>query len=36
MRFRVDCLTKSDELLAYGLRYIASFPPSNPGLTLIS
>jgi nitrite reductase/ring-hydroxylating ferredoxin subunit len=36
MRFRVDCLTKSDELLAYGLRYIASFPPSNPGLTFIS
>jgi nitrite reductase/ring-hydroxylating ferredoxin subunit len=36
MRFRVDCLTKSDQLLAYGLRYIASFPPSNPGLTLIS
>jgi hypothetical protein len=36
MRFRVDCLTKSDQLLAYGLRYIASFPPSNPGFTLIS
>jgi phenylpropionate dioxygenase-like ring-hydroxylating dioxygenase large terminal subunit len=36
MRFRVDSLTKSDQLLAYGLRYIASFPPSNPGLTLIS
>lgn len=33
IRFRSDCLTKSDEFLAFGLRYIDSFAEAAPGST---
>lgn len=31
IRFRADCLIYSDRLLRFGLDYISSFPPCNPG-----
>jgi phenylpropionate dioxygenase-like ring-hydroxylating dioxygenase large terminal subunit len=31
IRFYADCLTHADRLLRFGLDYIASFPPGNPG-----
>jgi nitrite reductase/ring-hydroxylating ferredoxin subunit len=31
IRFEADCLTRSDEFLALGMSYIASFPVTSPG-----
>lgn len=35
IRFKADCLTKSDRMLRFGMDYIASFPPASPAADLI-
>ena len=36
MRFKADCLTRSDLLLRYGMDYIASFPNATPAAAFIT
>lgn len=35
LRFRHDCLTASDKLLAFGINYVLRYPRAHPGRALI-